>query len=174
MSKQKSKYDFKNDGLNKRVEEAIDKGYIQNAPPPSDEDFAALGEKPKDEKHAGNLNAYDREVRYGKALEEHHLPPEAEAMEREREQHHSVSPKLTGGDLDADWQRAESVGEEAVGGSVSTPDQDVVDEIGRAVGLEFQDNEELRSPAEVLEKRDRHRWELDRRSADDADTTNQE
>jgi hypothetical protein len=34
--------------------------------------------------------------------------------------------------------------------------------------MEFQDNQELRSPAEILDKRDRKRWELDRRSADDA------
>jgi hypothetical protein len=173
MSKQKRNYEFGNDGLNRKVEEAIEKGYAGNMPAPSDEDFAELDEKPKDEKYAQNLNAYDKEVRYGQPLEEVHLPPGAEAMERERDEHHSVSPRLTGGDVDADWQRAESDGEEAVGGSVSTPDQDVVDEIGRAVGLEFQDNEELRSPAEVLEKRDRHRWELDRRSADDADPSNQ-
>ncbi len=45
-------------------------------------------------------------------------------------------PLLSGGDVDADWKRADSIGEEAVGGSVATPDQDVVDEIGRALGVE--------------------------------------
>jgi hypothetical protein len=35
---------------------------------------------------------------------------------------------LSGGDVDADWARAQSSGDEAVGGSVTTPDQDVVDE----------------------------------------------
>ncbi len=51
-------------------------------------------------------------------------------------EHHETGPRATAGDLDADWQRAESSGEEAVGGSVSTPDQDVVDEIGHALGVE--------------------------------------
>ena len=44
----------------------------------------------------------------------------------------ATSPRLSGGDVDADWQRAFDSGEEAVGGSAPTPDQDVVDELGRA------------------------------------------
>jgi len=47
----------------------------------------------------------------------------------------ATSPKLTGGDVDADWKRAVSVGEEAVGGSVAMPDQDRVDDIGDALGV---------------------------------------
>jgi len=35
------------------------------------------------------------------------------------------SPKLTGGDIDAAWEQAATVGDEA-GGTVSTPDQDVL------------------------------------------------
>jgi len=38
------------------------------------------------------------------------------------------SPKPLG-DIDAAWEQAATVGDEAVGGTVSTPDQDVVDEI---------------------------------------------
>jgi hypothetical protein len=87
-------------------------------------------------------------------------------MERELDEYHSVSPELTAGDIDADWQEAEDSGAETPGGHVATPDQDNVDEIGRAVGMEFQDNQELRAHNEILSKRDRHRWELDRRSAD--------
>ena len=88
-----------------------------------------------------------------------------EQMERELEQYTAVSPVLSAGDKDAAWQEAESTGEEAIGGHAPTPDQDIVDEIGRATGLEFQDNQELQTHDEVLAKRDRHRWELDRRSA---------
>jgi hypothetical protein len=87
-------------------------------------------------------------------------------VEREREKYHSVSPELTAGDVDARWQEAEDSGAESPGGHVATPDQDNVDEIGRAVGMEFQDNQELRPPEEVLSRRDRRRWELDKRSAD--------
>jgi hypothetical protein len=89
-------------------------------------------------------------------------------MKQELEEHHALSPVLSAGDVDAAWQGAGGSGEEAVGGHAATPDQDIVDEIGRAVGIEFQDNQELRTHDEVLAKRDRHRWELDRRSADDA------
>ena len=44
-------------------------------------------------------------------------------LEEELALHTESSPKLTAGDLDADWQRAATVGEEAPGGTVATPDQ---------------------------------------------------
>jgi hypothetical protein len=84
----------------------------------------------------------------------------------ELEQYTAVSPELTAGDIDAAWQRAEASGEETPGGHAATPDQDSVDEIGRAVGMELQDNQELHTHEELLAKRDRHRWELNRSSAD--------
>jgi hypothetical protein len=87
-------------------------------------------------------------------------------VEREFEKYHSVGPELTAGDVDARWQEAEDSGAETPGGHVATPDQDNVDEIGRAVGMEFQDNQELRTPGEILLRRDRRRWEMDRRSTD--------
>jgi hypothetical protein len=87
-------------------------------------------------------------------------------VEREYEQYHSVSPELTAGDVDARWQEAEDSGAETPGGHVATPDQDNVDEIGRAVGIEFQDNQELNAPGEIVSRRDRRRWEMDKRSAD--------
>jgi len=79
--------------------------------------------------------------------------------------HHETGPRATAGDLDADWQRAESSGEEAVGGSVSTPDQDVVDEIGHALGVEQPSEAPLRPTEEILEDRDRRYWELERRAS---------
>jgi len=87
-------------------------------------------------------------------------------VEREFEKYHSVGPELTADDVGARWQEAEDSGAETPGGHVATPDQDNVDEIGRAVGMEFQDNQELRTHEEILSKRDRRRWELDKRSAD--------
>ena len=77
-------------------------------------------------------------------------------------------PALTGGDVDADWQSAESVGDEAPGGDNPTPDQDVVDDIGRSLGVEYDDDEELQGGAEIAD-RDRNRWELDPSSKDDFD-----
>jgi len=44
----------------------------------------------------------------------------------------------------------------------------VVEEIGRALGVEYDDDEELQGGDEIAE-RDRHRWELDPGSSDDFD-----
>ena len=71
------------------------------------------------------------------------------------------SPVLSGGDVDADWRGAEGTGEETVGGTAPTPDQDVVDELGRAVGVEQGATEEVRTSDEILRDRDQRRWQLD-------------
>jgi len=81
--------------------------------------------------------------------------------------HRDTSPRLTGGDVDADWQAAGATGEEAVGGSVATPDQDVVDEIGRALGVEQDADAPVRTSDEILRARDRLRWHLERDAADE-------
>lgn len=83
-------------------------------------------------------------------------------------EHTDTSPTLSGGDIDAAWEDAD-VGEESVGGGNPTPDQDEVDEIGKAMGLTYEDNEPL-DFTEKLEKRDRDRWELDPSSAEDFDS----
>jgi Family of unknown function (DUF6335) len=70
---------------------------------------------------------------------------DAEELLREAITRRATSPALSGGDVDADWRRAESAGEEAVGDTVATPDQDVVDEIGRALGVERASDAEVRS-----------------------------
>jgi hypothetical protein len=49
-----------------------------------------------------------------------------------------------------------------VGGSVATPDQDVVDEIGRALGVEQESEAEVTTSDEILRRRDRFRWHLER------------
>jgi hypothetical protein len=64
------------------------------------------------------------------------------------------------GDPDDRILANEYVGEETPGGTTPTPDQSNVDEIGRAYGLQEEDSGALRSGAEVLSRRDRHRQEL--------------
>ena len=81
-------------------------------------------------------------------------------------EHTSTGPAMTGGDIDADWEDAETVGEEAPGGDNPTPDQDIVDEIGKAMGIEYDDDQELQGGDELAE-RDKHRWELDPASKED-------
>ncbi len=81
-------------------------------------------------------------------------------LQEELEEHHSKSPELSGGDLDADWQSTDTAGEEAVGGTAPTPDQDVVDGLGQALGVTYDDDEPLQGEEKIRE-RDRNRWELD-------------
>ncbi|MFM8319385.1 MAG: DUF6335 family protein [Chloroflexota bacterium] len=81
-------------------------------------------------------------------------------------EHHSQSPSLSGNDVDADWARADQSGEETVGGSVATPGQDVVEELGEAWGIQYADDQPL-DTAGRLERRDEQRWELDPASAMD-------
>jgi len=107
------------------------------SPEPSDEDLA--GPPPRE----ATILRTDRERQ----------------VEEEQAEHTSTSPRLTGGDVDADWQRADSVGEEGVGGSVATPDQSNVDELGEALGVPRSPDEPVRTSSEILEQRDRHRLE---------------
>jgi Family of unknown function (DUF6335) len=72
---------------------------------------------------------------------------------------------LTGGDIDAAWDQA-AVGDETVGGSSPTPDQDIVDEIGKALGVPAEEGEPLNT-TDKLERRDRDRWELHPASSED-------
>lgn len=89
-------------------------------------------------------------------------------LKEELEQHHSKSPTLSGGDIDAKWEEADVSGEETVGGTTPTPDQDVVDELGQALGITYEDDEPLNTE-EKLRERDRNRWELDPESSDETE-----
>ena len=71
---------------------------------------------------------------------------------------------LSGGDVDATWSGTDA-GEETVGGSNPTPDQDVVQELGEAVGLTYEDAEPLRFGDKMAE-RDAQRWELNPASSE--------
>jgi len=78
-------------------------------------------------------------------------------LKHELLQHTETSPELTAGDVDANWQDAYAIGDEAPGGDNPTPDQDRADDIGKALGIEYRDDEELQGGEEVTE-RDHHRW----------------
>jgi hypothetical protein len=87
-------------------------------------------------------------------------------MRAERREYTETSPELTGGDIDAYWEDADAVGDEAVGGTTATPDQNVTEELETAVGLEMDDRAFLRTN-DILEQRDDNRWELDPKSSED-------
>jgi hypothetical protein len=81
----------------------------------------------------------------------------------------AASPQDAGGDLDASWEDVNDSGTESVAGDNPTPDQSDVEENASAVGVSFQDNQEL-DLYEQLERRDRDRFELDPRSKTEDDT----
>ena len=90
------------------------------------------------------------------------VPWQDQALQDTKEPAEAV---LTGGDIDAAWDQA-AVGDETVGGSSPTPDQDIVDEIGEALGVTYQEGEPLHT-SEKIEQRDAERWELNPASSED-------
>lgn len=77
-------------------------------------------------------------------------------LEEELETYHGSSPDLSAGDLDASWQYGNAAGEETVGGSAATPEQNIVENLGKAAGLTYDDDEPL-ATGEKIEQRDKHR-----------------
>ena len=115
----------------------------------------------------------ERKDRNRNGLDDRIEPPEvdiragsAKLAERLKENGSSVSPTLSGGDVDAAWEMAESQGDETVAGSQATPGQNDVEAMGAAMGVTYQDNEELKF-GEKERSRDLKRWELDPASSDD-------
>ena len=83
--------------------------------------------------------------------------------------HTAASPSDAGGDLHASWEDVNDSGTESVAGDNPTPDQSNVEENAHAVGVNFEDNEELEF-IDKIDRRDRQRFELDPRSKTEDDT----
>src|SRR5262249_25343114 len=79
-----------------------------------------------------------------------------------------VSPVDTGGDVDADWPAAPSSGGENGGGSVAPPDQSVVDELARRLGVERPPDAPVMTSDEILSARDRRRWRIEQHTEEQA------
>jgi hypothetical protein len=102
-----------------------------------------------------------------KEEEEIHAPSmtaiAADAMRRgtlgtpPRREDETDDDELRVGDPDVDAMENAFVGDAVPGGDMPTPDQDRVDDIGRAYGVAEEDSGELRTSAELLEARDRRR-----------------
>lgn len=103
----------------------------------------------------------------GSAIDdEFHIQLGRQQLESRLRQNTANGPELAGGDIDAQWEMAESCGDETVCGSMMTPDQNVVDEYGDALGIGYDEDEMLRF-GEKEHERDVHRWELDPASSED-------
>ena len=74
--------------------------------------------------------------------------------------------RITGGDVDAQFESAQFSGDESAVSSMTTPEQNQVDDTGQAMGVTYQDDEELKF-GEKERGRDIKRWELDPASSED-------
>ena len=97
-----------------------------------------------------------------------HAPKDPELL-AQRLRNTAASPQDAGGDLDADWEDVNDAGSESIGGDSPTPDQSLVEENAKAIGVSFEDNEEL-DFLDKIEKRDRDRYELEEQSKTKEDT----
>lgn len=69
-----------------------------------------------------------------------------EGLKKEQEKEKKTtqsSPELSGGDVDAAWDQADTAGTELPGGGNETPDESDVDQIGKAVGESYEEGEPL-------------------------------
>lgn len=90
-------------------------------------------------------------------------PRDPELLTERLRQNTAASPIDAGGDLDASWEDVNDSGTEAVSGDNPTPDQSDTELNAQAVGVTFEDNEELEF-IDKIDRRDRDRYELDPRS----------
>ena len=90
-------------------------------------------------------------------------PKDPEQLAQRLRENTAASPSDSGGDLDASWEDVNDSGSESVAGHNPTPDQSDVEENAHAIGVSYEDNEELEF-IDKIERRDRERFELDQRS----------
>jgi hypothetical protein len=124
--------------------------------------------KPEDFEYLSNNPDYvpDPEIEEFMEGEISRAPKDPELLAR-RLRDSGTSPALASGDPDADEINGE--GTETAFGDNPTPDQSMVEENAQAVGVSFEDNEELEF-IDKIDRRDRDRFELDERSKSDDDT----
>jgi hypothetical protein len=105
----------------------------------------------------------DPEIEEFMELEISRAPKDPEQLAHRLRNNTAASPRDAGGDLDANWEDVNDSGSETVAGDNPTPDQSLVEENAQALGVGFEDNEELEF-IDKIEKRDRDRYELDENS----------
>ena len=105
----------------------------------------------------------DPEIEEFMEQEIHRAPKDPDLLAHRLRNNTAASPRDAGGDLDADWEDVNASGSETVAGDNPTPDQSLVEENASAMGVSYEDNEELEF-IDKIEKRDRDRFELDENS----------
>ena len=105
----------------------------------------------------------DPEIEEFMELEISRSPKDPELLAHRLRNNTAASPRDAGGDLDANWEDVNESGSETVAGDNPTPDQSLVEENAQAMGVSYEDNEELEF-LDKIERRDRDRFELEENS----------
>jgi len=105
----------------------------------------------------------DPEIEEFMELEISRAPKDPDQLAQRLRNNTAASPRDAGGDLDANWEDVNDSGSETVAGDNPTPDQSLVEENASAMGVSYEDNEELEF-IDKIERRDRDRYELDENS----------
>jgi len=121
--------------------------------------------KKGDDRYLANDPDYvpDPEIEEFMEFEISRAPKDPDALAQRLRNNTAASPRDAGGDLDAAWEDVNDSGSETVAGDNPTPDQSIVEENASAMGVSYEDNEELEF-LDKIEKRDRDRFELDENS----------
>ena len=127
--------------------------------------------QPTDFEYLANDPNYvpDPEIEEFMELEISHAPKDPDVLAQRLRNNTAASPRDAGGDLDAAWEDVNESGSETVAGDNPTPDQSLVEENAAAIGVTYEDNEELEF-IEKIERRDRDRFELEESSKATDDT----
>ena len=121
--------------------------------------------QPADFEYLANDPDYvpDPEIEEFMEMEISRAPKDPELLAHRLRNNTAASPRDAGGDLDAAWEDVNESGSETVAGDNPTPDQSLVEENASAMGVNYEDNEELEF-IDKIEKRDRDRFELEESS----------
>ena len=121
--------------------------------------------RPEDFEYLSNNPDYVPDPEIKELMDEEILraPQDPDLLAQRLRNNTAASPSDSGGDIDAAWEDVNDTGSETVGGDNPTPDQSDVEENAHAIGINFEDNQQLNFD-EQLGKRDRNRFELDERS----------
>ncbi|MDX6694731.1 MAG: hypothetical protein QOF02_2334 [Blastocatellia bacterium] len=126
--------------------------------------------KPEDFEYLSNNPDFVPDPEIEEFMEEEisRAPKDPELLARRLRNSNTDAPQGAG-DPDSDWNESTEEGEETPFGDNPTPDQSMVEENAAAVGVSYEDNEDLEF-IDKIDRRDRDRYELDERSKSDDDT----
>jgi hypothetical protein len=127
--------------------------------------------KPEDFEYLSNNPEFVPDPEIEEFMEEEisRAPKDPELLAHRLRENTAASPRDSGGDPDATWEDVNDSGEESVSGDNPTPDQSIVEENASAIGVTYEDNEEL-DLLDKIERRDRDRYELEEQSKTADDT----